>query len=472
MGARMRVRCRWGCESLGDVDGGFDVSGRIRKHVIYLDAVTTILQIDPTPKPHTTQSDTADMAPTIDIEMDPPVQASYDELTLIPDRFKNVLPLPTITISELIAVQGLPPILRAPLEQLPTQRRCLTTVNTRWSDDELLRSPIPALRWLGPLLVELRGRVASGNPPISLKHPSVDGLYLPVWVAAFWDLAYDAVNQRDTWVKSVEWLRQQNAPGGHISRAMALMNETPWGRKVSGATETDIPLGILAEFISDQWLRERHFDMATSWMRDRGGVRSRWWYGPVYFASLIQQLPAPSKQVPAEYPRALKDCYHSIREGAFDRLVFPAHINGNHWIAFRVDLTERSFCYGESPISLRCMGIYSPLPHTTGNSYPTKDKGSDLKMLIARLACWLRQTFKDESRDDGFRNDGGKLAIGMQRDTSSCGVCVISAIEHAALAQPMFHHDTRNLFRIRYFVEVTEFVLNKVGALLRFCSVC
>jgi hypothetical protein len=114
-----------------------------------------------------------------------------------------------------------------------------------------------------------------------------------------------------------------------------------------------------------------------------------------------------------------------------------------------------------------CVNVYLQLVDCdTGDSFRTmgKAKAKDIEMLGNRLAAWLTLMFGGK-----FTNGYGKLAIGSQEDTSSCGVSVISAMEHGAFAVPMFSHRSRNQFRIRYFVELATYALDDVSAFLGTC---
>jgi hypothetical protein len=306
---------------------------------------------DPTSQPHPTQSNTvslpgADMAGVIDVDLPGEVQALHDELMRVPERFANRLPLPTITISALLALEDLPPRLETPRETLPSPESCITDHALRWTDAEFLRSPVPKLKWFGPILTVITSRLILGHRPTSLRHPSVDGLYLPLWVAAYWESAHEVLRQRKKWKRSADWLRAQEQLGEQIGEATGILERTQWGRTFSVLNTSDIPFGHLADMVSDRWLSDRHFDVVASWLTRRGQGQSKWWFGHVYFSWLIKRLGPPSKLRLSNTPPTLKDCYRAIVEGRYTHLLFPAHVDGDHWIAYRVDLEQKEFCYG------------------------------------------------------------------------------------------------------------------------------
>ena len=61
-----------------------------------------------------------------------------------------------------------------------------------------------------------------------------------------------------------------------------------------------------------------------------------------------------------------------------------------------------------------------------------------------------------------LRNAGKTLPVGRQGDSSSCGICVVNAIEHRMFETPLFTHSERNSLRAEYFIKVAEFLVNGV----------
>ena len=59
-------------------------------------------------------------------------------------------------------------------------------------------------------------------------------------------------------------------------------------------------------------------------------------------------------------------------------------------------------------------------------------------------------------------NTGRTLAVGRQEDGSSCGICVVNAIEHHMFKTPIFTHSKCNSLRAEYFTKVIEFLVTGV----------
>jgi len=81
-----------------------------------------------------------------------------EEATRIPDSVKTILPSPTIPVPSLIVLTGLPPCYDKHAV-LPSVESCVVDDPVRWTDTELLQSPVPSRKWLGNLDVCLNRRL-------------------------------------------------------------------------------------------------------------------------------------------------------------------------------------------------------------------------------------------------------------------------------------------------------------------------
>lgn len=98
------------------------------------------------------------------------------------------------------------------------------------------------------------------------------------------------------------------------------------------------------------------------------------------------------------------------------------------------------------------------LPYTLGDSL-NKDRSESLANLGSALRDWLEQALGAE-----FEGNGRTLPIGSQDDGSSCGVCVLNAIDHAIFGTALFRPSDRHLVRMNLFTKLAGYLRETVGA--------
>lgn len=274
------------------------------------------------------------------IAISPTVESLYTRATWVPDDFEINLPSDTLPISSLLATEGLPTVLNNVAIELLDAPSCLVADEPRWTDTELRQSPLPPGVWLGTLELELARRIHSKDQPASIRHPSITTLYLPLWAVSVWRETLTAVEERDGWMKAREWLQSQ---AFDVSGAMELLERIPWGMKVGLIVENS-SFGIFTDLLSTRWLIERHLNAYAAYLASRLAVEDPvgWWVGGLQLPFLVKTLP-PGKSGWGTDLRAIRD--ELIAKG-YKCLLFPAHVDGNHWIVFRVDVEPRTFRFG------------------------------------------------------------------------------------------------------------------------------
>ena len=115
------------------------------------------------------------------------------------------------------------------------------------------------------------------------------------------------------------------------------------------------------------------------------------------------------------------------------------------------------------------------LPHTSdtispshkGDSWKVPDRSlkkngtspdRDLQSIRTGIINWL-----DTMKGLKVNDNANTLAIGVQSDTNSCGICVLNGIEHAIFGHDLFTHATRYEHRLRYFLAAFRYNSNQVG---------
>ena len=93
----------------------------------------------------------------------------------------------------------------------------------------------------------------------------------------------------------------------------------------------------------------------------------------------------------------------------------------------------------------------------SGNSMSTDPPVEEALKCALRLRDWLGRIF-----DRRFVLQTQAFPIGIQDDGSSCGICVMNAMEHLVFNVELFTHETRFLHRVRYFVELVKYTCDQV----------
>jgi len=284
----------------------------------------------------------------------------YNEATQVPENVKALLPNPEDNIPSLLTATNIPPLLTSK-PALPPVESIITNTEVRWDEGDLFRLPVPPSDWLGRLELKLPEKLRSSPRPISLQHPTAAGHYFPLWVVNVWRPLQHAAQQREGWAASMKWLQARGKQRADIGEAKELMERMSWGMIVWPLSEPSMmSVGLLSELLSSKWLRERHFELFASYLASRNQPNvGKWWIGDANLAAFM--LASFSKRNAAKKnavkPRGtLLDGYRdTIIKGGYERLIFPANINGNHWIVFSVEVAQRKFCFGTC-LALRSRG--------------------------------------------------------------------------------------------------------------------
>jgi len=138
----------------------------------------------------------------------------------------------------------------------------------------------------------------------------------------------------------VDWVsrRVQNA---NVYEARELMRRIPWGTRVSvlaGAASSSF-VGVLARLLSADWLGESHLDTLVSYLNlrsERVGV-GNFWASDCYLSMCLKRIYRTARKT-IRANRDLIKYQDKITVHGYKYLLFPANLNGNHWIVFGVDL--------------------------------------------------------------------------------------------------------------------------------------
>ena len=310
----------------------------------FADSTTTEVSAHPHPP--------ADTPPAMIATPTPAAAASETQETSpdpmrIPKEVEALLPPLTEHIPSLLRY-NLPELVGLASERVPPAKTCISDEDVCWSLEALGTAPTPSAKWLGDLGVLVDRRVREGQVKFSLRHPTVPDLRLPPWGMAFWRYALEARTEMDRWADAQKWMRDEAAKGTEFTGVQELIARTPWSMRVWAIDAGTSTISLLSVFLSTKWLAERHFDLFATYFTTLIGERAdEWWIGGTYLAALLKELPKNAKRS-AQNRGGLFDFQVIVTKKAYKHLLFPANLNGNHWIAVSVDVEQKVFRFGMS----------------------------------------------------------------------------------------------------------------------------
>ena len=141
-----------------------------------------------------------------------------------------LVPSPYAFVPELIAAQ-LPQVIPEDDVKKLDAKAHLVDLEISGSLPKVLEGPIPHKTWIATLKHELAKATESGSVVTAVKHPTEDGLILPLWAIPVWDSIAVASQECMLWQRADVWLR----PGTHrpedqalVERVQGLMGRIPW----------------------------------------------------------------------------------------------------------------------------------------------------------------------------------------------------------------------------------------------------
>lgn len=209
----------------------------------------------------------------------------------------------------------------------------------------------------------------------------------------------------------------------------------------SGAVpKNGLSVSQLLGFLSDRWLDDHQVNAGCKWVM-HVAIQSGVERVQVADASLLQSL-AISRQ-PSDRPepprRTKMDT--AIQANEVDYLYIPVFVHGNHWTLFRVDFISHTFSYAD------CYSPDGPLPY------------DQLDLILGWLGS-LDPRFSTRPSHVPFR-PGFRLP--KQKDTTSCGIIVMSLLATLVLDHPVWKQDHARLERVRWFTRLTPPVDTEVS---------
>ena len=270
----------------------------------------------------------------------------------------------------------------------------------------------------------------------SIHHPYSIGKRLPVDFAQIYKLGNDLVRNRGIWEERRNWIQNASLDEkwetDDLEKLEAAVSRCPWLSGLpgiqSGMESATHSFGTL---LSNRWLTSA----ALSCMLDV--VRWEYTRAPEFDKTTHILSPyighsicvAPDSNYPSQIGKR-------IASGAIKRLLFPMNIAEAHWIAVEIDINRFLISFGDS--------------------YPTFSSPY-MKKVISDITSWLNCW--SQAPDTKWMVNLSGIPVGLQQDSTSCGVAAVSAIHHRTYCcenTPLWTSETTKWIRSYYFIRIVE----------------
>ncbi|KAF6743414.1 hypothetical protein DFP72DRAFT_827887 [Ephemerocybe angulata] len=267
---------------------------------------------------------------------------------------------------------------------------------------------------------------------------------LPFWAISFWQELLEIRDAQSMWKKSRAWCRteteKRQRKGDYdavnmLETVEEQLGRLPWGARMEFERGYSTSL-LLSYFLGPEWLTDSHLNMMVQVLTERLPPGQKTMIAPLAFSNDINNVDRKLKVQSERWNRALLAQYeHRIKNEGIEALYFPLHVNGNHWIAGKVDFVKYTVSYGD-PMK----GLMSGIPAT-----------------FDRMLCkWLKYAF-----NRSFKNLGNCLPRTTQPDSFSCGMLTVNIIAHSSMGTNLWEakHGTRH--RLEWFMEFSKRLLDQ-----------
>ncbi|KAL7277451.1 hypothetical protein ACG7TL_008372 [Trametes sanguinea] len=379
------------------------------------------------------------MQASIELSDSPPRKRHYlPPRSGIPQNIRsNLLPLRTASISSLLGFDRFPPITPPdPIHERSTgDSNALITWFSHDSPGELESDavlclphpPEPLVRALFAFLENSRP-VASSIIPLHLP-VAQHGLRLPFWVLEYWLEAHWARNCKKQWQESMDWLETHREAVDVLGKETQtqlkqVIDRLIWSDDVRGPQFCGSGVENICAYLSDAWLSGGHIadqiaalqhDLSSASRSISGSSSCRHLLVGLEFSEQLIRAYGDQSDYLSRAKRysLLHDIQLQLGSGLLDSVGGLAHVNGNHYIAFVLDMKQGVLRSGDS--------LRRPLCP---------------KLRVAFLWWFtLVRSSGNVPHPQPTIIKEGQLPITPQNDDHSCAVLALNALAHHYIPQ-------------------------------------
>lgn len=274
-------------------------------------------------------------------------------------------------------------------------------------------------------------------------------LSLPLWFENLLSLVAHYVRKRNSWLSGLTWLNKvvlhpRTGSPSHIPDLVDTcryrLDVVPWDSVVPDVMKNSmLTTQDLARFLRDRqenWLNDEMINAGASWITQRVSPETRVHVvNCLSFNVLQRRYKAASGQ---SYTRmqGFRVVDNSLAADSLDDIYIPLHVN-NHWALVHVNLDQHTISYADS---LKAKAAVPAEAHET-------------------IEWWLRSFNKDFA---SLRVVQPAFNVPNQRDTSSCGIIVLTTLAAILLHYTAWSVSSGESERMEWFLRLSEvFVLDE-----------
>ena len=183
----------------------------------------------------------------------------------------------------------------------------------------------------------------------------------PLSALTYWREVERASKIQAVWRSAELWLetwgRDNMSEADEARDSFALL---PWDEEYGTLNMVGTRMEVLATMLSDEWWTDEHIDMCMTYLAQKAhadpSLRKSTVVARLRF---MQEIEATARR--NEYGKDASPFLQSYKalflEHARERLLFPVHTNGNHWIVMEINFYKRTIRHGMGP-------AFHIVPHT------------------------------------------------------------------------------------------------------------
>ncbi|KAH6903462.1 hypothetical protein BKA70DRAFT_1110856 [Coprinopsis sp. MPI-PUGE-AT-0042] len=247
--------------------------------------------------------------------------------------------------------------------------------------------------------------------------------HIPLWFLTHWEQSTELKKQQDEWTASSKWLegrreawRSDDTKTVMLNSVIASLGSIRLGSQVHLPlpSREKMPARFIARFLGERWMSSDNVDFMLGTLHSRTAAQAaKVLIVPTSFSSTIVHCGSTKQWDSKKEAHQLVQFERIMEEEEIELVYAPFNMNGNHWIAVRIDLRKNEISYGDS-----LSRFNHPKP----------------KDILKHIQAWSRERLH---RSLKIREDR-PMGHARQKDTHSCGIIATNTIAVAVFGDELW----------------------------------